>query len=138
MPDKFDEQVRSSIMRNIRSTNTALEMKVRKFLHSEGYRYRLHGKNLPGKPDIIFASRKKAIFIHGCFWHQHQKATCPISHRPKSNLEYWTPKLLRTVERDKNNKNALKAIGWQVMILWECEIRKWIVLPVRISNFLAN
>ena len=138
MSDKFNEQVRSSIMRKIRSRDTALEIKIRKLLHAKGYRFRLHRNDLPGKPDIVFPSRKKVMFIHGCFWHQHQEPACPISHSPKSNLEYWIPKLTRTVVRDRLNKDHLISMGWGVLTLWECEVLKWNDLAEYVLRFLNN
>jgi DNA mismatch endonuclease (patch repair protein) len=138
MADRISKERRSSVMKAIRSKNTSPEMKVRRMLHAAGFRFRLYRKDLPGKPDIIFPSRKKVIFIHGCFWHQHQKLNCPISHQPKSNLEYWLPKLMRTVERDKIHQKNLASIGWSVLTLWECQIQKSANLPNYVVRFLEN
>lgn len=108
-------------MRAVHSTNTSPEMAVRRLLHANRYRYRLHRKDLPGKPDIVFPSRKKAIFVHGCFWHGH---TCKRGARvPKANQEYWLRKIQRNVERDKDHLERLKELGWSVLIIWECEIK---------------
>lgn len=106
-------------MSRIRSVDTAPEMLVRRLLHRLGYRFRLHRKNLPGKPDIVFVSRKKAIFVHGCFWHQHPD--CREGRLPGSREEYWRPKLLRNVERDRQHQEQLHALGWDSLIIWECE-----------------
>lgn len=112
---------RSENMRRIKSRDTSPELAVRKLLYSLGYRYRLNRKDLPGKPDIVFAKRRKAIFVHGCFWHAH---ACRLSHSPRTNTAYWSPKLARNVERDSANQAALELLGWQTLILWECEIRE--------------
>jgi len=105
-------------------------------LHAQGYRYRLHDRSLPGKPDIVFKSRKKAIFIHGCFWHQHPDAKCPITGYPASNLKYWEPKLNRTIERDAASLAALKTVGWKSLVIWECELANEKKLVKRLQAFL--
>ncbi|MBN1518271.1 DNA mismatch endonuclease Vsr [Candidatus Sumerlaeota bacterium] len=136
--DKISPKRRSENMRQIRSKDTKPEMVVRRLIFSMGFRYRLHRKNLPGKPDLVFAGKKKVIFVHGCFWHQHHLKTCLDSRMPKSNQEYWKPKLMRNVERDKANRKALKKIGWSVLVVWECEIKKCDKLRARLYSFLAN
>lgn len=110
-------------MRRIRSADTKPELLVRRLLWSMGYRYRLHRKDLPGKPDIAFVGLKKAIFIHGCFWHQHGGA-CSDSRLPKSNTGYWLPKLQRNQDRDKAAQDALAGAGWDVLVVWDCETSK--------------
>ena len=122
MTDRISTIRRSSNMRAIRSGGMKPEMIVRSLVHRMGYRYRLHAKNLPGKPDLVFRPRKKAIFVHGCFWHQHAKEDCKDGRQPKSNTGYWAPKLTRNVERDAANVAALKKLGWGILILWECEV----------------
>lgn len=112
---------RSRTMRAVRSRNTKPEMIVRRFLHAEGLRYRLHGSRLPGKPDLVFPGRRVALFVHGCFWHQHPG--CSASSRPKSNTDYWTKKLDGNVERDRLVKESLEAGGWRVITIWECQVR---------------
>lgn len=97
-------------------------MLVRRIAYNMGYRYRLHKKNLPGRPDMTFHSRKKVIFVHGCFWHQHTSRACKLAHRPRSNLSYWEPKLRRNKERDQQHLIRLREAGWRVLTLWECEI----------------
>lgn len=99
------------------------ELGVRKILCELGYqrRYRLHAKNLPGKPDIVFPKYKKAILVHGCFWHMHSDKNCKIARMPKSKKDYWNNKLLKNVKRDKKNTRAIKKIGWEVLVIWECE-----------------
>lgn len=97
------------------------EIALRSLLHKAGYRFRLHSSVLPGKPDLIFASRKAVIFVHGCFWHQHRN--CQDGHMPMSRRDYWIPKLNRNVERDKRVRRELKALGWRVLVVWECELK---------------
>lgn len=122
MADNHSKEVRSYNMSRIRSTNTKSEIIVRKFLHKQGYRYRLNVKNLPGKPDIVLAKYKTVIFIHGCFWHGH--SGCRYFVMPKSNLSYWEPKINRNICRDLNNETALKKAGWNIIVIWECELKK--------------
>ena len=124
MPDMFDQKKRSEIMAKVHSTNTTPEIRVRKLLHSMGYRFRLHRKDLPGNPDIVLPKYKMVIFVHGCFW--HGCTTCRhASIRPVTNVEYWEKKLNHTIERDKSSITALEQMGWQVLIIWECEtVRK--------------
>ncbi|UFS71769.1 very short patch repair endonuclease [Geomonas sp. RF6] len=124
---------RSEMMAAVRSKNTRPEMLVRRLIHSLGYRYRIHRPDLPGKPDLVFPSRKKVIFVHGCFWHQHG---CKSSHFPKTNQEYWVPKLEKNVTRDASNLAALAAAGWSFLILWECELKDVSSLQSRICKFL--
>ncbi len=115
----MDEQ-RSRIMRAVKSRNTQPEITVRRLVHSMGYRYRLHRKDLPGKPDLAFISRRKAIFVHGCFWHGHD---CPHGARePKTNRDYWIPKIAKTRERDKATIERLRKMDWKALVVWECEI----------------
>jgi DNA mismatch endonuclease (patch repair protein) len=122
MPDKFPPKVRSKIMSHIKGKDTAPEKLVRSFLHAQGFRFRLHRKDLPGKPDITIPKYKTVVLVHGCFWHQHPKKGCRYSRIPSSNLAYWEPKLARTVARDKRHQEELKALGWAVEVVWECEI----------------
>lgn len=114
---------RSRNMRRIRSTDMKPEWAVRRLLHSKGYRYRLHRYDLPGRPDIVFSRRRKIIFVHGCFWHQHDVSKCKLAHRPKSNTDYWFPKLARNRARDAYHLVALRDKGWDVFVLWECELK---------------
>lgn len=124
MPDIISEERRSYNMSRIRSKDSKPELVVRRLSHSLGYRHRLYGKKLPGKPDLVYPGRKKVIFVHGCFWHQHMDPGCKIARRPKSNLGYWIPKLERNVERDARNREKLRATGWAVMVVWECQARE--------------
>jgi DNA mismatch endonuclease (patch repair protein) len=126
---------RSENMRRIRSKGMLPELAVRSMLHRLGYRFRLHRKDLPGKPDLVFASRRKVIFVHGCFWHSHQG--CKTAHMPKSNLSYWKPKLERNQARDARNIKALRAAGWKPLVIWECEMKEASAVGARIRRFLA-
>ena len=124
----MDEQ-RSRIMRAVKSRNTQPEMTVRRLVHSMGYRYRLYRKDLPGKPDLAFISRHKAIFVHGCFWHGHD---CPRGSRePKTNRDYWIPKIAKTRERDKATMGRLQKMDWKTLVIWECEIDRSLAGRVR-------
>jgi DNA mismatch endonuclease (patch repair protein) len=122
MADIVSPKERSALMARVRHKNTRPEMIVRRLLHSLGYRFRLHGE-LPGKPDIVFARRRKVLFVHGCFWHRHDDPTCRGARFPKSNQEYWAPKFLRNLERDKENRQQLEEAGWQAFVVWECRLR---------------
>ena len=113
---------RSAQMALVRDRDTKPEMRVRKALHHAGLRYRLHDKRLPGKPDIVFPSRKVAVFVHGCFWHRHASSNCKLARLPKSRLDFWLPKLQGNFERDKIKQAALQALGWRVIVIWECEV----------------
>jgi DNA mismatch endonuclease (patch repair protein) len=136
MPDMFDAKKRSEIMSRVHGANTTPEIRVRKLLHSMGYRFRLHRRDLPGNPDIVLPKYKTVIFVHGCFWHG-----CPTCRRakirPVANAEYWEKKLDRTLGRDKNNQAVLEQMGWRVMVIWECEtkIKNLIELAQKISQF---
>lgn len=122
-------------MAAIKSKGMKPEMIVRRMVHSMGYRYRLHVRDLQGKPDLVFRPRRKAIFVHGCFWHQHAKIKCRDGRRPKSNPSYWVPKLEGNVARDKRNRAALKSAGWGVLVIWDCETQSP-NLKARIEKFL--
>ncbi|MCP1335163.1 very short patch repair endonuclease [Futiania mangrovi] len=135
--DKLSPQRRSENMRRIRSKDMKPEMVVRRLVHRLGYRYRLHRKDLPGKPDLVFGPRRAAIFVHGCFWHQHDKAACLDGRVPKSNTAYWGPKLKRNVERDAAAQKALAEAGWRVLVVWECETRDQCLLESCLQSFLA-
>ncbi|WP_143883536.1 very short patch repair endonuclease [Chryseobacterium binzhouense] len=120
MKDKFSKEKRSEIMSKIKKTNTKPEMIVRKFLFSQGLRYRIHNKKLIGNPDIVLPKYKTIIFVNGCFWHAHNN--CKLNRMPKSNTDYWIPKILRNVERDEINRVELEKLGWNVITVWECEL----------------
>jgi len=125
-------------MRRIRSKGMKPEMVVRRLVHRLGFRYRLHRKDLPGKPDLVFGPRRAVIFVHGCFWHQHEKASCLDGRAPKSNTVYWGPKLARNVERDAVAQKALEHAGWRVLVIWECETRDLRELEEKIQRFLSQ
>jgi DNA mismatch endonuclease (patch repair protein) len=133
---KEDPETRSRIMRAVQGKDTAPELTVRRLAHSMGYRYRLHRKDLPGKPDMAFPGRRKIIFIHGCFWHGHE---CARGARvPKINREYWIEKIGRNQMRDRKTLDALSRSGWQTLVLWECELKDQKRLRRRLQDFLAN
>jgi len=132
--DVFDAPTRSRVMRAVKGKDTKPEQAVRSLLHSLGYRFRLHRRDLPGSPDIVFPGRKAAIFVHGCFWHGH---TCSRGSRmPKANADYWVGKLARNQARDATTRAALEALGWRVLTVWECEIRDAAMLADRLREFL--
>lgn len=121
MADNHSKEVRSRNMSRIRSTDNKPEEIVRKFLFSQGFRYRKNDKKLPGKPDIVLPKYRTVIFVNGCFWHKHD---CPRFVWPSSNQDYWRPKILGNVERDKKNVGQLRSQGWNVIVVWECELKK--------------
>ncbi len=121
MADNHSKEVRSKNMSHIRSTNSKPEEIVRKYLFSKGFRYRKNVRTLPGCPDIVLPKYKTIIFVNGCFWHKHD---CPRFVWPASNEDYWRPKILRNVERDQKNAEALKNMGWRIITVWECELKK--------------
>jgi DNA mismatch endonuclease (patch repair protein) len=122
-------------MARIRSKDTKPEMAVRSILHGLGYRFRLHRKDLPGRPDIVLPRHRKIILVQGCFWHGHD---CRLASKPKSNQSYWSAKITSNQERDKRNIAALRALGWEVLEMWECDIRKSNDLAQRISFFMTG
>jgi DNA mismatch endonuclease (patch repair protein) len=124
-------------MRAIRSKGMKPESIIRRLAHALGYRFRLHRKDLPGKPDIVFPGRRAVVFIHGCFWHQHPDPSCKDSRLPKSNIDYWGPKLQRNKARDAENEAALLTLGWRVLIIWECQIKEEAALKECLSQFLG-
>jgi len=122
-------------MQAIGSKDTGPEMIVRRWLHGHGYRYRLHRRDLPGCPDVVFPVRRKVIFIHGCFWHGH---TCVRGSRiPKTNTDYWTAKVSRNRDRDETAINRLKAAGWSVLVIWDCKLRDIDALGQQLIRFLS-
>jgi len=138
MLDTISAKRRSENMRRIKSKGTKPEMGVRRLVHTIGYRFRLHSPKLPGKPDLVFSSLKKIIEIRGCFWHQHKG--CVDAHIPKSKVNYWRPKLLKNVHRDAQNMKELRALGWKILVVWECEVKtsKARELGVRLNKFLKS
>lgn len=127
---------RSERMSRVRATNTRPEMIVRRLVHGMGYRYRLHRKDLPGKPDLVFPSRRKIIFVHGCFWHRHDDPSCRLARLPKSKLDFWLPKLNANKIRDLEAVRALNEAGWQILVIWECRLKDREALSRLIHEFL--
>ena len=122
MPDKFSKEIRSHIMASIKGKNTQPEITVRKFLFLHGFRYRLHVKDLPGKPDIVLPKYNTVIFVHGCFWHGH--ANCKYFVAPKTRVKWWKEKIENNKLRDKKNETLLKKMGWHVLVIFECQLTK--------------
>ena len=119
--DTVSKEQRSLNMSHIKSKNTKIEIKVRKYLFSKGFRYRVNEKDLPGKPDIVLKKYKTVIFVNGCFWHRHKN--CKLATTPKTNTEYWVNKFNHNIENDQKNYEKLNVLGWHVIILWECELK---------------
>jgi len=135
MTDVHTPQQRSFNMSRIRNRNTRPEMFVRSMVHRMGYRYRLHRKDLPGKPDLVFPGRRKVVFVHGCFFHMHDCRYGRVT--PKTNADFWQTKRLSNVERDRRNVAALKGDGWKVLEVWECQTKEPELLKKRLRNFLS-
>ncbi|CAI8982712.1 very short patch repair endonuclease [Methylocaldum szegediense] len=138
MVDTLTPAERSERMGRVRGKDTKPEMKVRRLVHGMGYRYRLHRRDLPGCPDLVFPRLRKAIFVHGCFWHRHPDPECKLARLPKSRLDFWWPKLEGNRRRDEANQAALLALGWRFLVIWECETKKTQYLVIKIKNFLEE
>ena len=121
MADVHEPETRSYNMSQIKATDTKPEMIVRRFLHANGFRYRLHVKDLPGKPDLVLPKYNSVIFVHGCFWHVHEE--CDYFKLPQTNTEFWEKKLYRNKKRDENHIQKLREMGWNVIVVWECELK---------------
>ena len=134
MADTRTPEQRRRIMQSVGTANTGPELTVRRMLHRLGYRYRLHLKALPGRPDIVLPGRRRAIFVHGCFWHGHG---CEKGRAPKSKLDYWGPKLDANRERDSRKEAELRALGWQVETVWQCEIADHNALKSKLIAYLG-
>ena len=135
--DTLTTAERSERMSRVRSKDTKPELATRTLVHGMGYRYRLHDKGLPGKPDLVFAARGKLIFVHGCFWHRHGSG-CHLTRWPKSKLDFWRPKLEQNHLRDKAIRRKLRRLGWRVLVVWECELRDKKTLAERLRAFLEE
>lgn len=122
-------------MRAVKQKNTAPELRLRKALHALGHRYRLHPKSLPGRPDLVFPSRRAAIFVHGCFWHGHD---CRAGRQPSSRTEYWLPKIAENQRRDARKRAELEALGWRVLTIWECEVNRLQEILTSVTSFLDS
>jgi DNA mismatch endonuclease, patch repair protein len=135
MVDNRSPESRSALMSRIGGKDTAPELAVRRLLHALGYRFRLHRRDLPGTPDIVFPSRKRAIFVNGCFWHGHG---CRIGRAPKSRQEFWLPKLEKNRAKDARNKRALRNRGWGVLTVWQCQTKSQDRLAAQLRFFLGS
>lgn len=134
--DTLTPEQRSERMSRVRSKDTKPELLVRRMIHGMGFRYRLHRRDLPGYPDLVFPSRGKIIFVHGCFWHRH--GTCKFTRWPKSRMEFWKPKLEQNKSRDRANLTALRGMGWKVMVIWECQLEDVERLAAKVKTFLEG
>ena len=132
--DTRSPEQRHRIMAAVRQRNTGPELQVRRLVHRLGYRFRLHRRGLPGKPDVVFPSRKKAIFVHGCFWHGHED--CTKGQAPKSRHRYWLPKLSANRNRDARNLAELRTLGWHALVVWQCQLREVTRLERKLDRFL--
>ncbi|WP_352581572.1 DNA mismatch endonuclease Vsr [Mesorhizobium sp. M0088] len=138
MADTLTFLERSQRMARVTGADTRPELIVRRQLWHMGYRYRLHARDLPGKPDVVFRGRKCAIFVNGCFWHRHPDPTCRLARLPKSRLDFWVPKLEANRERDVENISQLKALGWRVLLVWECRMKDREQLGNRLYRFVEG
>jgi DNA mismatch endonuclease (patch repair protein) len=136
MADHVHRDTRSRIMAAVRSKNTQPELAVRRLVHGLGYRYRLHGSDLPGRPDLVFRSRRKVIFVHGCFWHRHPR--CRYTTSPKTRVDYWQDKFRTNVARDRRVRRDLGKLGWSILSIWQCELKHPQKLKARIDDFLSE
>lgn len=134
MSDRVPAAKRSAIMRAVKPENTGPEIALRKMLHRLGYRYKLHTRELPGKPDIAFPARRKVIFVHGCFWHGHR---CRYGRLPKTRLEYWQPKIEANRARDTRKTNELLRAGWEIAVVWQCELKDSARTLKKLTSFLG-
>ncbi len=132
--DSLSPEERSERMSRVRSKNTKVELRVRRLVHSMGFRYRLHSKTLPGHPDMVFAGRRKVIFVHGCFWHRHENC----GRLPKSRLDFWLPKLEANKERDAAAQRLLSDMGWKFLVVWECQTKDIDELRKNLKTFLEG
>lgn len=133
--DTLEKHKRSQLMAKVKQKNTEPEIIVRHFLYSEGFRYRINLKSLPGSPDIVLPKYRTVIFVHGCFWHGH---TCKAGHLPSSNLSYWELKINNNMERDKRKIDELKLQGWNVIVIWQCEIKTLKIRRERLLNLILE
>ncbi|MER9697004.1 very short patch repair endonuclease [Mesorhizobium sp. M0133] len=134
--DTISSEQRSAVMARIRGRDTKPEMIVRRLVHSMGYRFRLHRRELPGSPDLVFSPRRKVVFVHGCYWHRHP--ACRFAYSPKSNIEFWTRKFEANVARDRRAQEELKHLGWNVLTIWECEAADTERLTKQLAVFLSD
>ncbi|ACL61787.1 very short patch repair endonuclease [Methylobacterium nodulans] len=135
MVDRLTPEARSRLMAAVKGKNTTPELKVRKLAHSLGFRFRLHRRDLPGMPDLVFPTRRKVVFVHGCFWHRHPG--CRKASTPSSHGDFWQAKFSRNVDRDARNERQLRDAGWDVLVIWECETRDAAAVAERLTAFLG-
>jgi DNA mismatch endonuclease (patch repair protein) len=138
MIDSLTKPQRSERMSRIKSKSTGPELLVRKLVFALGYRFRLHGQKLPGRPDLVFPGRRAVIFVHGCFFHRHADPGCKLARLPKSRLDFWIPKLEGNRKRDERQLEELAEMGWRALVLWECELPDRMLLIRRITEFLGS
>ena len=138
MPDTLSTIERSERMGRVRGKETYPDMLVRRIVHGLGYRYALHARDLPGSPDLVFRSRRKVIFVHGCFWHRHASKSCRLARLPKSRLSFWRTKLNANRLRDIRNRKSLRKLGWKILIVWECKLGDKEHLENRLLAFLGG
>ncbi|MGI2860014.1 very short patch repair endonuclease [Shewanella algae] len=136
MVDTLPPEERSERMSRVRAQSTKPEMKLRRLIHGMGFRYRLHRRDLPGKPDLVFPGKRSIIFMHGCFWHRHEG--CGLARLPKSKRAFWSAKLEANKERDQKNISTLEAAGWRVLVIWECQLRDEGEVREVVKEFLTN
>jgi len=134
--DTLSKSKRSELMSRIRGKNSVPELALRRLVHGLGFRYRLHGRDLPGNPDMVFPARGAVIFMHGCFWHRH--TNCSRARMPKSRVAFWTEKLEGNRLRDCRNRRKLRALGWRVLVVWECQLNNPEKLSILVCKFLNN
>jgi DNA mismatch endonuclease (patch repair protein) len=134
--DIIDKDARSRLMGRIRSKDTKPEMVVRRVAHRLGYRFRLHRRDLPGSPDLVFSSRRKVVFVHGCYWHRH--AGCRYCYSPKSNVDFWEAKFAANQARDQKALEDLRSQGWDTLVIWECEAKDSNLVASRLSAHLGT
>jgi DNA mismatch endonuclease, patch repair protein len=134
--DTLTPYERSERMSRVRNKDTKPEMAVRRLVYRMGFRYRLHSRTLPGKPDLVFPRRKRVIFVHGCFWHRH--SGCALARMPKSRLEFWKPKMEANRKRDSRNQRLLRKEGWRILVVWECQLADEETMQDRIMKFLDD
>lgn len=136
--DNLSPTERSAQMARVRAKGSRPEMAVRRLVHALGYRFRLHRRDLPGTPDLVLPRHRKVIFVHGCFWHRHSDPACKLARLPKSNVEFWTDKLERNRTRDVEQQERLTALGWQNLVVWECELRQTEQVVNKVRAFLER
>jgi DNA mismatch endonuclease (patch repair protein) len=136
--DILTPEQRSERMGRVKGKGSSAELSVRSLVHRMGYRFRLHSTKLPGKPDLVFPARRKVIFVHGCFWHRHSEPACRLARLPKSRQDFWIPKLEGNRQRDQRSEAALRALGWQTLVVWECQLRDMTFIENEIRTFLDS